>query len=52
MGHNFIGTEHILFGLLDENDATASALAGLSLAKPAVKRELVSQLAVIQAARG
>ena len=52
MGHNYIGTEHILMGLLDENDATASALAGLGLAKPAVKRELTRQFAAIQAARG
>jgi ATP-dependent Clp protease ATP-binding subunit ClpA len=51
MGHNYIGTEHILMGLLDENDATATALASLGLAKPAVKRELTRQLAGIQAAR-
>jgi ATP-dependent Clp protease ATP-binding subunit ClpA len=51
MGHNYIGTEHILMGLLDENDATATALTGLGLAKPAVKRELTRQLAEIQAAR-
>jgi Clp amino terminal domain, pathogenicity island component len=52
MGHNYIGTEHILIGLIDENDATATALTGLGLAMPAVKRELVRQLAEIQAARG
>ena len=52
MGHNYIGTEHILMGLLDENDATASALAGLGLAKHAVKRELTRQFAAVQAARG
>jgi ATP-dependent Clp protease ATP-binding subunit ClpA len=51
MGHNYIGTEHILMGLLDENDATGTALTGLGLAKPAVKRELTRQLAEIQAAR-
>jgi hypothetical protein len=51
MGHNYIGTEHILIGLIDENDATATALTGLGLARPAVERELVSQLAEIQAAR-
>jgi hypothetical protein len=52
LGHNYIGTEHILIGLLDENDATASALAGLGLAKSAVERELVEQIAAIQATRG
>lgn len=52
MGHNYIGTEHILLGLLDENDVTASALAGLGLAQPEVKRHITAQLAAIQAARG
>jgi ATP-dependent Clp protease ATP-binding subunit ClpA len=51
MGHNYIGTEHILVGLIDENDATATALTGLGLAMPAVKRELTRQFAEIQAAR-
>jgi ATP-dependent Clp protease ATP-binding subunit ClpA len=51
LGHNYIGTEHILLGLLDENDATASALAGLGLAKPAVERELAEQIAAFQAGR-
>ncbi len=52
MGHNYTGTEHILIGLLDTGDATASALAGLGLAMPAVKRQLSAQIAAIQAARG
>jgi ClpA/ClpB-like protein len=52
MGHNYIGTEHILLGLLDENDVTASALAGLGLTQPEVKRHITAQLAAIQAARG
>ncbi len=52
MGHNYIGTEHILIGVIDENDATATALTGLGLAMPAVKRELTRQFAAIQAARG
>jgi ATP-dependent Clp protease ATP-binding subunit ClpA len=51
MGHNYIGTEHILVGLIDENDATATALTGLGLAMPAVKQELTRQFAEIQAAR-
>jgi ATP-dependent Clp protease ATP-binding subunit ClpA len=51
LGHNFIGTEHILIGLLDEHDATATALAGLGLDKSQVERQLLSQLAAIQAAR-
>jgi ATP-dependent Clp protease ATP-binding subunit ClpA len=52
MGHNYIGTEHILVGLIDENDVTASALTGLGLAMPAVKRELTRQFAEVQATRG
>jgi hypothetical protein len=52
LGHNYIGTEHILIGLLDENDATSSALAGLGLARSAVERELAEQIAAIQAGRG
>ncbi len=52
LGHNFIGTEHILIGLLDEHDATASALAGLGLDKSQVERQLLSQLAAIQATLG
>lgn len=41
-----------MIGLLDENDATASPLVGLSLAMPAVKRQLAAQIAAIQAAHG
>ncbi|HTT51725.1 MAG TPA: Clp protease N-terminal domain-containing protein [Streptosporangiaceae bacterium] len=51
LGHNYIGTEHILIGLLDENDATAGALAGLGLAKSPVERQLLAQVAAIQASR-
>ncbi len=29
MGHNYIGTEHVLLGLADEDDATAATLAGV-----------------------
>ena len=52
LGHNYIGTEHILIGLLDQNDATASALAGLGLGKSAVERRILAQIAAFQAARG
>ena len=33
LGHNYIGTEHILLGLVDEQDATAATLAGLGVTK-------------------
>ena len=52
LGHNYIGTEHILIGLLDQNDATASALAGLGLGKSAVEHQILAQIAAFQAARG
>ena len=52
LGHNYIGTEHILVGLLDENDATAGALAGLGLAKAEAERQIRAQIAAFQADRG
>ena len=33
LGHNYIGTEHILLGLVDEQDATAATLAGLGVTR-------------------
>ena len=33
LGHNYIGTEHILLGLVDEQDTTAATLAGLGLTR-------------------
>jgi hypothetical protein len=47
LGHNYIGTEHILLALLDQEDG-AGVLSGLGLAKPAVEaklQELLDQLA-------
>ncbi len=38
LGHNYIGTEHILLGLVDEQDSAAATLAGLGVTKPAVQR--------------
>ena len=35
LGHNYIGTEHILLGLVDEEDATAATLARLGVTKAA-----------------
>jgi ATP-dependent Clp protease ATP-binding subunit ClpA len=52
LGHNYIGTEHILIGVLDEDDATASALAGLGLGKSAAERQILAQITAFQAARG
>ena len=43
LGHNYIGTEHILLALLDQEDG-AGVLAGLGLEKPAVETQLLSML--------
>ena len=43
LGHNYIGTEHILLALLDFEDG-AGVLSGLGLEKPAVEAKLVQML--------
>jgi ATP-dependent Clp protease ATP-binding subunit ClpA len=43
LGHNYIGTEHILLALLDQ-EAGAGVLSGLGLEKPAVEAKLVEML--------
>jgi ATP-dependent Clp protease ATP-binding subunit ClpA len=51
LGHNYIGTEHILLGLVDEQDSTAAALAGLGVTKPAVQQQITAAFAALQASR-
>jgi hypothetical protein len=51
LGHNYIGTEHILLGLVDGEDATAATLAGLGVTRPAVQQQITAALAAIQASR-
>ena len=51
LGHNYIGTEHILLGLVDEQDATAATLAGLGVTKPAVQQQITAAFAALQASR-
>ena len=51
LGHNYIGTEHILLGLADEQDSTAATLAGLGLTKEALQQEITAGLAALQASR-
>ncbi|EID56189.1 Clp protease N-terminal domain-containing protein [Saccharomonospora xinjiangensis] len=43
MGHNYIGTEHILLALLDAEDG-AGPLSGLGLTKEAVERAVAAHL--------
>jgi hypothetical protein len=51
LGHNYIGTEHILLGLVDEQDSTAATLAGLGVTKPAVQEQIMAAFAALQASR-
>jgi hypothetical protein len=52
MGHNYIGTEHILLALLASRSDTAAALTGLGITTPAAEQHIEAQFAAIRAARG
>jgi Clp amino terminal domain, pathogenicity island component len=43
LGHNYVGTEHILLALLEQEDG-GGLLTGLGLTKPDVEREVVAAL--------
>ena len=47
LGHNYIGTEHLLLALL-ELDAGTGVLAGLGIDKPTAEADLVQALAALQ----
>jgi hypothetical protein len=51
MGHNYIGTEHILLGILHADDETGQRLAGLGLTADRAERALADMFARIQASR-
>ena len=51
LGHNYVGTEHILLGLVDEQDSTAATLAGLGVTKAAVQQQITAAFAALQASR-
>jgi Clp amino terminal domain, pathogenicity island component len=48
LGHNYIGTEHILLGAIDEGGAPAAKLAGLGITREFAEKELVTQFARIK----
>ncbi|MFF4774200.1 Clp protease N-terminal domain-containing protein [Microtetraspora fusca] len=50
MGHNYIGTEHILLALLELEDGSGP-LSGLGLAKPAAEANIKAALAAVMASR-
>ena len=51
LGHNYIGTEHILLGLVDEEDATAATLERLGVTKAGVHEQITLLFAEIAASR-
>ncbi|HEX9359464.1 MAG TPA: Clp protease N-terminal domain-containing protein [Streptosporangiaceae bacterium] len=52
LGHNYIGTEHILLGLVDEQDSTAVTLAGLGVTKPTAQQQITAAFAALRASQG
>jgi hypothetical protein len=51
LGHNYIGTEHLLLGILFAEDAAASTLGSLGLSVELVENVLAVELAAIQRQR-
>jgi hypothetical protein len=51
MGHNYIGTEHLLLGVLTADLRVAQTLAGLGLMTEEVQRLIAAEIAAIQAQR-
>ncbi len=50
-GHNYIGTEHILLGLVDEEDATAATLERLGVTRARAHEQITLLFAGIAASR-
>jgi ATP-dependent Clp protease ATP-binding subunit ClpA len=44
LGHNYIGTEHLLLGLLEGDGIAARVLAGLGVTRDAVKRQVLDEV--------
>jgi hypothetical protein len=51
LGHNYIGTEHILLGLVDGEDATAATLERLGVTKAGVHQQITLLFAELAASR-
>jgi len=51
LGHNYIGTEHILLGLVDEDDASAATLAGLGVTRAGAQQQIREAFAAMKASR-
>jgi Clp amino terminal domain, pathogenicity island component len=51
LGHNYIGTEHLLLGVLGADGDAAQALAGLGLTVEVAQQKLADEFAAIRAQR-
>ncbi|MGH8877583.1 MAG: Clp protease N-terminal domain-containing protein [Stackebrandtia sp.] len=51
LGHNYVGTEHLLLGLLEARETAAEVLGGLGVTKDAAKQQVVDELAAFVAAQ-
>jgi ATP-dependent Clp protease ATP-binding subunit ClpA len=51
LGHNYIGTEHLLLGILQAQGDAAHALIGLGLTADVAERQIAAEFAAIQAQR-
>jgi Clp amino terminal domain, pathogenicity island component len=51
LGHNYIGTEHLLLGILGAGGDAARALSGLGLTVEVAQQKLADEFAAIQARR-
>jgi ATP-dependent Clp protease ATP-binding subunit ClpA len=49
LGHNYIGTEHILLGLVDGEDATAATLARLGVTRAGAQEQISAAFAAMRA---
>ena len=52
MGHNYVGTEHLLLALFDDDGQAGAALRGTGVEKYRLHTEVVTQLAAIVQGRG
>jgi hypothetical protein len=50
-GHNYIGTEHLLLGVIDAGGEAGGALAALGLTQEATRAHMEAEFAAFQAAR-
>jgi ATP-dependent Clp protease ATP-binding subunit ClpA len=51
LGHNYIGTEHILLGLVEEDDATAATLAALGVTRTGAQEQIRAAFAAMRASQ-